>query len=263
MKWRNKINGVKEIWRFDNHWQLALSRLFFPSEKINVYRYKGLEILEDHSAGDANGAREVLTSMMYRQFLPLMNLPSEINVLDLGTNNGGFPLLLKSEKIRVKRLACVEFNPQTFSRMRFNIERNFDCEFIGLNVAACGENKEIEIALNSGSTDDSIYFNQSRGKTYRLQGLSFDEIYRRTFAAQIIDLCKIDVEGAEFEILGGREHQNLKNCRYLLMEIHHDKNRDRNAVLQKLNALGFDEINGEGKRDAEYHYVHFFINRNL
>jgi FkbM family methyltransferase len=263
MKWRNKINGVKEIWRFDNHWQLVLSRLFFPSEKINIYRFKGLEILEDHSAGDANGAREVLTSPMYRQFLALMNLPGEINVLDLGTNNGGFPLLLKSENIQIKKLVCVEFNPQTFSRMRFNIERNFDCEFIGLNVAVCGENKEIEIALKAGSTDDSIYSNQSNGKTYRLRGLTFDEIFRQTFAAQIVDLCKIDVEGAEFEILGGLDCQNLKYCRYLLMEIHHDKNRDRSAVMQKLNSLGFEEINGEDKRDDERHYVHFFINRHL
>ncbi len=263
MKLRNKINGVKEIWHFDNRWQLALSRLLFSSEKLNVYRYKGLEILEDHSAGDANGAREVLTSPMYRKFLPLMNLSAEINVLDLGTNNGGFPLLLKSENIRVKKLVCVEFNPQTFSRMRFNIERNFDCHFIGLNVAICGENKEIEIALKAGSTNDSIYFNQSGGKTHRLQGLTFDEIYRQTFAAQIIDLCKIDVEGAEFEILGGREYQNLKYCRYLLIEIHHDKNRDRNAVLQKLNALGFEEIDGGDKQSDEYHYVHFFINQNL
>jgi hypothetical protein len=159
MEWRNKINGVKEIWHFDNRWQLVLSRLFFSSEKLNVYRYKGLDILEDHSAGDANGAREVLTSSMYRQFLSLMNLSGEINVLDLGTNNGGFPLLLKSENVRIKKLACVEFNPRTFSRMRFNIERNFDCEFIGLNVAVCGENKEIEIALKAGSTGDSIYFN--------------------------------------------------------------------------------------------------------
>jgi hypothetical protein len=101
------------------------------------------------------------------------------------------------------------------------------------------------------------------GKTYRLQGLTFDEIYRQTFAAQIVDLCKIDVEGAEFEILGGREYQNLKYCRYLLMEIHHNKNHNRNTVLQKLDALGFEEIKGEDKQRDDYHYVHFFINRNL
>lgn len=261
---KSKINGIREIWRFDNRWQLILSRLFFPKERINIYRYKGLEILEDHAAGDANGAREVLTTEMYRRFLPQMNLPAEINVLDLGTNNGGFPLLLKSEKIEIKKLACVEFNPKTFSRMRFNIERNFDCEFTLLNAAICGENREIEIALKSGdSTDRSIYDVQTDGKKYRLQGLTFDEIYRRIFDGETIDLCKMDVEGAEFEIVEGGECERLKNCKYLLIEIHHNEKRDRNFVLQKLDALGFKEIDGEQKREARFHYVHFFENRNL
>ena len=262
---RNKINGVKEIWRFDNRWQLILSRLFFPSERINIYRYKGLEILEDHAAGDANGAREVLTSSMYRQFLPQMNLPDEINVLDLGTNNGGFPLLLKSEKIEIKKLVCVEFNPKTFSRMRFNVERNFDGDFVCLNAAVCGENKEIEVSLkDGGSTDDSIYDGrQSGGKIYRVQGLTFDSVYRQTFHDEIVDLCKMDVEGAEFEILAGGDCQNLKKCRYLLIEIHHGKDRDRTVVLRKLSDLGFREIDGETKRDARLHYVHFFENQNF
>lgn len=261
---KSKINGIKEIWRFDNRWQLIASRLFFPSEKINVYRYKGLEILEDHAAGDANGAREVLTSPMYRQFLPQMNLPNEINVLDLGTNNGGFPLLLKSENIQIKKLVCVEFNPKTFSRMRFNIERNFDCEFVCLNAAVCGENKEIEVALkDGGSTDDSIYDSRKNGKKYLVQGLTFDAIYERTFNNEIVDLCKIDVEGAEFEIVGGGECQNLKKCRYLLMEIHHGETRKRAVVLQKLNALGFKEIGGETRVAENLHYVHFFENGNL
>jgi hypothetical protein len=57
-----------------------------------------MQFLTDHDAGDANGAREVITSGMYRDLLSELDLDGRINVLDLGGNNGGFPLLLKAER---------------------------------------------------------------------------------------------------------------------------------------------------------------------
>ena len=61
-------------------------------ERLQIYKFNGLEILTDHDAGDTNGAREVLTSPMYRRFLPKMRFEAPANILDLGANNGGFPL---------------------------------------------------------------------------------------------------------------------------------------------------------------------------
>ena len=215
MSLKTKIDGLKEIWQFDNRWWLILTKIFFPSEKLHIYRYKSIEILNDHAAGDANGAREVLLSPMYRRFLPKMDLQGAINVLDLGGNNGGFSLLLKTEGLKLKKVVSVELNPKTYSRLRFNLERNLDCEIVTLNSALCGESHWLEVSLGAGSVADNIYedIKNSEGKSYRIKGLTFDEIYTAHFAKETIDVCKIDVEGAEFEVLLSENHNEIINCR--------------------------------------------------
>ena len=119
----NKINGVREIWKFDNRFEILRKRLFGNQSSIN-YRIGDLDFTVDHDAGDANGAREVIATDMYRQFFPFLDLAGPLNVLDIGANNGGFGLLLKYEQIAIKKYVGVEFNPATFMRLKFNIERN-------------------------------------------------------------------------------------------------------------------------------------------
>ncbi|MEZ5425528.1 MAG: FkbM family methyltransferase [Pyrinomonadaceae bacterium] len=261
----NKIKGIGEIWQFDNHWQLFFNRLFFSGEKINVYRLKNLEFICDHSAGDVNGAREVLTTDMYRGFLAKMELTGPLKILDLGSNNGGFPLLLASENKKIEKLVCVEFNPETFSRLRFNIERNLDCEFTPLNVGVCGDNREIRFDLQNGSgTSVNIYGQKGLESEngVRVPGETFDQIYERNFKGETVDICKMDIEGAEFEVFGSGKCLSLTNCRYLLIEIHHEKGTPRDLVLESLSELGFREADPPQPRD-EFHHVHLFFNKKF
>lgn len=263
MTLKNKFRGIKEIWRFDNRWQILFSRMFFPGEKICIYRYKDLEIVMDHSAGDANGAREVLTTDMYRRFLGLMKLGKELQILDLGSNNGGFPLLIRSEQFEISHLVCVEFNPETFSRLRFNIERNFRSRCDLLNLAVCGSPGEFEVGPGNGGTSASIYQETSpKPDARKIAGETFDEIYTRTFGQSTTDICKMDIEGAEFEIFESGTCQMLKMCRYLLIEIHHESGSPRDEVRQKLGELGFVENDPDSKSDS-FHHVHFFVNTEL
>lgn len=263
MSLKTKLDGIKQIWKFDNRFQLLVMRFFFPKESLNTYRYKGIEFITDHLNGDANGAREVLITEMYRKFLPKMNLSNQVNVLDIGANNGGFPLLLLSEKFQLNKLACIELNPNTFSRMRFNIERNSNCDFYPLNNAVCGENKVLDVKLGGGGTADNIYTTETtEGTNYQVKGKTFDTIYKDIFGNEIVDICKIDIEGAEFEMFRSGTVRNLKKCRYLLMEIHHEEGRNREEIIQILKEADFLEIDGEPKKDKDHH-VHFFINSQI
>jgi len=262
MSLRNKVNGIKEVWQFENRLWLITTKILFPRERIHIYRYKGLDVLVDHAAGDANGAREVLTSPMYRRFLPKMQFDGAVNVLDLGANNGGFPLLLQTSGIRLKKVVSVELNPNTFMRLRFNLERNLPCEVIALNAALCGENEWLEISLGTGSVSDSIYEGNAtdNAPVYKIEGLTLDEIYVRYFNDEIIDICKIDVEGAEFDVFTGYSHTNLRNCRYLIMEIHERGKRQAAEILPVIERLGFVAQPFEPDADQT---VYFFINSKL
>lgn len=85
----SKLIGLRQILFFDNFWQLLLQRLFFRKTALHVYRLGSLEFIVDHSAGDANGVREVIVSQMYRGLIPKMALEKNIALVDIGSYTGG------------------------------------------------------------------------------------------------------------------------------------------------------------------------------
>src|SRR5262245_11139755 len=95
----NKFNGLRDIWAFDNRWQLLWQRLLARGTGLTVYKMQGHELVVDHSAEDECGTRLCIVSEMYRKYLPFLNLQGPINVLDLGSNGGGFPLMLLFEGV--------------------------------------------------------------------------------------------------------------------------------------------------------------------
>lgn len=257
-----KFQGLKELWRFDNRWSLIISRLFFPSRSKLIYKFRGLEFLTDHAAGDANGARDLLVSDMYREHFRRMSLPNELNVLDIGANNGGFPLLLGSEGFAFRKLVSIELNPRTFERLQFNLERNFGAEVSAMNAAVCGTEREIEFSAGTAGTADSIYRStDSEDKSSAIvQGITFDHAIE-IFGIESIDICKMDIEGAEFEIFRSENASSVRKCKYVLIEIHHSGKDSRSFVIERLNWFGFAEI--EPRPDDEFHHVHLFENQRL
>ena len=250
------------MWQFENRLPLIITRTLFPRETLHVYRYKGFELLTDLKGGDANGAREVLTSPMYRRFLPQMDLPQPVNVLDIGANNGGFPLLLASSGFTLRKVVSVELNPNTFLRLRFNLERNLKCDVEPLNAAVSGESGKLKLSLGAGSSGDNIFNGDvnSGGTSFEIDGVTFDQLYERHFAGEVVDICKIDIEGAEFEVFGKPFHRNVRHCRYLIIEIHDGEGREPDTIVSVLSGLGFRHVSQPSDADAA---VHFFVNEQL
>jgi Methyltransferase FkbM domain len=109
----------------------------------------------------------------------------------------------------------------------------------------------------------TVFINKQTNKQTNkqiVQGVCFNDIFNQNFADEEVDICKIDIEGAEFEILLSENHSKITNCKHILMEIHHENDRDREIVRDKLKELGFIEKDGENKNEHNKHYVHFFIN---
>lgn len=259
MNLRTKFRGLREIWHFDNRLWLILSRIFFPGEKLQIYRLNGMEFVADHEAGDANGAREVLTSPMYQRFFSMMHLERTLNVLDIGANNGGFALLINSNNLRLRKLVSVELNPRTFVRLHFNLHRNLDCEIEVVNAALCGEPRTMNLKLGSGSVSDSIYRESTspNARNFMIEGLTFDAIFDSHFADEAVDICKIDVEGSEFEMFQMPGHERIRNCRYLIIEIHESSDNPASSIIERLIQMEFSHC-PPGNDDAPD--VHFFIN---
>jgi FkbM family methyltransferase len=246
---QSKMKGLRQVWAFDNRWPLLVQRLVFPREPVLVYRLGGITFVEDHAGGDANGAREVLTTSMYTDHLRHVRPGGPMNVLDIGANNGGFPLLLRHLGLPLQRVVSVELNPRTAARLRFNLDRNIDAPHEAVNAALCGRSGWLSVALGDGDVGDSIYAASAGAPPAgarppaRVRGVTFDELVTEYFGeGALIDICKIDVEFAEYEVFASPGHDLLGRCRWLIIEIHEGPTHAPRDVVSAILRHGFEEL---------------------
>lgn len=263
MNLKNKINGLREILKFDNWFANILKTLFQPQSQLFIYKLNGKEFLINKKAGDVPGFRSIVASNEYKPFLIKIKSLNNISVIDLGANVGGFICLLDSMKIKIKKLIAVEYNINTFYRLGINITTNFNFESYLINKAVVGFERDIIKKINLGGTGDSIFAtdNEVIGNKQTIQGITIDKIFNQyCIADEIIDLIKIDIEGAEYEIFEHTNYQKLKQCRYIIIEIHNVHNKSKETVFDKLKEIKFEECSLNLSKNKN---VYFFKNLNL
>jgi FkbM family methyltransferase len=241
-----RLAGLRAVLVFDNWPMLLLGRIFDRKAGFVVYRKNGCEILIDHGGGDQVGTRQCIATDMYRRYLPSFSLSGPIRVLDLGANGGGFPLMLKIEGIEIERAVSVEMNPLTFQRMLVNVSTNLGSSAVALNAAVCGEQgAEILLAPSRGGTSQSMYAHRAEAAMphVSVRTTTMPALYEQYFKSQLIDICKIDIEGAEYDAVAATPDAVLLKIRYLVMEFHDPKRTP--ALVERISALGFTQIAAE------------------
>lgn len=257
-KLANTLHGLRAISRFDNPVHCLCQRVLGRKIGWTVYSKGRLRFLVDHSAGDQNGTRDCIASPMYRELFEHMNLPEEIRVLDLGANGGGFPLLCLDLGYRLAALTCVEVNPFTFARLTLNITHNVGLRPTLMNAAIGGRPRELTLAFPAGGTGVSIFSASARAKESALiRVLTLDDIVQRGFGTDPVDVCKMDVEGAEYETLLEGPVETMTRIHYLIIEIHASDAAATDALSKRIINLGFGHVaTSRYCRD-----VHLFANR--
>jgi FkbM family methyltransferase len=245
----NLWHGFSTLLKFDNRMQLVLNRLLFRRQSLVIYRTRGMDVLVDHGGDDQNGTRACLTSDMYARYYHLIPPGRPLNVMDLGANGGGLALSLAAGGFTFDTLACVEMNPNTFSRLQFNVLRNVPTKHTRLiNAAAYHSDGTLSLKLGQGGTNDSLHANEGTEKASAEKTIatrSFDSLAQECFCHATIDLCKIDIEGAEFEMLLSDATKRFKDVRLVIMEIHPHPERRKAELLSTLARMGFEELSAE------------------
>jgi FkbM family methyltransferase len=273
MMYKHKFRGLESILTFDNWPTLLFGRLFDRKTGFVAYRKKGFDILIDHRGGDECGTRMCIAADTYRKYLPFFNLKGPVRVLDLGANGGGFPLMLRIAGIDVVRAVCVEMNPLTFLRLHVNLATNLGPSAVAINAAVCGmpEDSKIMIAPSRGGTGDSMFAERATRADGTVQAASqvavptttLQALYDRYFNGESIDICKIDIEGAEFDIFESSSSELLQKIKGLIMEIHcfDEAGRARAKVLlDRITTLGFEDITiDEGHKTGDGTEVRAFV----
>jgi hypothetical protein len=224
MSVKNKINGLLACLNFDNPFQLILSRLIFRKSRFVAHRVNGVQFVADQQGGDECGLRPCLIEGMYDPFIKatgILKSTSPLKVVDIGANAGGFSLIFSVLKIRVEKIVAVEMNPLTYSRMRLNLLTNFGPQAIPINAAIGGYSMNLNVPFTFGGTGDSVNFSKQACKSSFIVPMrTVDDLLNSEFEGQKIDLLKMDIEGSEWDILEFGTCQRLRDCRYLLIELH-------------------------------------------
>ena len=255
----NALCGLRAITQFDRVFFTLCQRLLGRRLGWTIYAKGRLKFLVDHLAGDQSGTRDCIAGPMYRELFKEMQLPRQLRLLDLGANGGGFPLLCLDLGFEFSALTCVEVNPFTHSRLSLNIRQNIGLRPKILNVAIGGHPRELTLSFPAGGTGFSIYdaADGTASEDAIIEVLTLDEIMHRGFADGTVDLCKMDVEGAEYEVLLGDSADSLQRVHYLVIEIHAAESAKQDALIRKLTTQGFERI----KTSTACDDVHLFVNR--
>lgn len=204
---------------------------------LQVLRVADLDVLVDHRAADIGSLAACRPDGAYGRMIQSMSLPDAPSVLDVGANIGGFPVLLRLLGIQPRQVVCVELNPRTFARLRCNVEGNYSrCEVLNLGVTSDG--RELCLRMGAGSTSDSVYRPGGHEASHvRVAGATLDQVADRIEGR--IDLCKIDIEHAEKEVLrqGVPSITALARIENLLIEIHPAEHLNEIVACLEANGL--------------------------
>ncbi len=190
---------------------------------------KAIDFWQKHS-----GLRYLQTHSIYSKILD-----SDSLVIDLGANLGQF-----SEAItREFKCSCyaIEAAPSLYSKLPENgLVKNF-------NYAISDRNEPLKFYISDNIECNSI--SQEVASSYGLQGeISVDGITLETFLnnqrIELVDLLKIDIEGAEEAVFNSTRDTTLCNVKQISIEFHDFmpgsiSTEEVNKITNRLKKLGF------------------------
>jgi FkbM family methyltransferase len=212
-----------------------------------------------------------------------VELPAEPVVLDIGANVGLFSIFITRERPKVK-IWAFEPMPDTLAALRRNIETH-GLDGMSLQAVALGAENEDDVRFTfyprfpgnstrypgDKAVGAEIPIEQIGKEAYEraMEPRSVDVDVRRlsdvlasTGPEGPIDLVKVDVEGAELDVLQGIDEKDWARINRFVIEVQ-DLHGRLDAVLAALDAHGFDTVVEQPEEVAQaFHYYLVFANRH-
>ncbi|KAG6033291.1 hypothetical protein E4U19_006549 [Claviceps sp. Clav32 group G5] len=221
--------------------------------------------LADDLAVYANSGAEFETQFLYKEIFgdkcyDTGPLPEDAVIIDAGANIGMFSLYIK-RKCPGARITAFEPAPDTAAALRLNLALH---EVHGVEVHECAlGSQDCEMKLTyfpnmpGNSTlhgdDEPAIFAGEVGRAHPVARLReerrevpvpvrrLSDVLRQMPGLVRVDLLKIDVEGAELDVLRGLDDDHWELVRRIVMEVG-DEHGDLAAAETLLRGRGFDVL---------------------
>jgi FkbM family methyltransferase len=191
-------------------------------------------------------------------------------VIDVGAYLGRYTFICSNRIGESGKVIAIEANPIVFEKLKKNIDLNQSTNITCLNYAVYSEKSKKKLFLREQSIDtiysphntvmvgrDKLTHNRSKeGRFVNIDANTLDDItYSTGIKPEDIKWIKIDVEGAEYEVLKGAKDILSKSKELkILIEVHHleeNKNlyQDIMEILKTYNfKIKFEKVHESGER---------------
>ncbi len=169
---------------------------------------------------------------------PLLSLGEKLNVVDVGCNDGSFLFYFRNSQ---GILLGIDLEPLEIVCAKANIPRAFF-----LNAGAWADNglRMFESAPNS--SDSSLIGSNKSGVYSPISVITLNDLVDKVFGpSSVIDILKVEAEGAEPEVLQG-SLMILDRVKYIAVDVGPERGPDElrtdEEVLKLLKEKGFDVV---------------------
>jgi len=158
--------------------------------------------------------------------------------IDIGSYVGTWSVWASKQVGSDGKVVAVEPDPINFKMLLINIKKLKN--IIPVNVALWSENTTLNLFMSTYPTMHSLTKNYKRSYI-KVKCLTLDSLIKSLNLSEV-DALKIDVEGAELEVLKGAK-ETLKKLKWILVEIHNEKLRKKVSTLLKNESFILYRIN--------------------
>jgi len=171
-----------------------------------------------------------------------------ITFVDIGTNEGGYTDFIK-KTLDVKKLYCFEPIDFLYEKLKYK-HNNPNSKIYNLALSDATKNKKFyqyEITSQSSfyEQDDTFKSLKTLKKSFIIKTTTFDKMFNKN---KKIDLCKIDTQGEDLNILKGmKKNLSKKNIKLLKIEllfskIHKNTNSNFFTIMNFLKKYNYNLI---------------------
>jgi len=189
-------------------------------------------------------------------------------VLDIGANLGRYTVIAAKKIQKEGKVISIEANPSIFELLTKNIQLNELTNVIPLNCAVFSEKTKIKFFVNDDlrnnqfgtiNSDIDNFANKGLEQHVYVDANTVDSILsENSIEIQEVKWMKIDVEGAEFDVIKGSKEliSNAKNLK-IIVEIHNLSNGTtyHKEIKEFLESFGYKIEYEERRPSGESHVI--------
>jgi FkbM family methyltransferase len=215
-----------------------------PAGKVRQYNYKGNTIFYISPSDFLHGLKEIFVQEIYK-----INLGLSPYIIDCGSNIGLSVIYLK-EKYNDAQIIAFEPDKKNFELLRKNIT-SFKLKDVTLEEKAVWIS-DTELHFKNEGNMGSKIANSSGANSSTVQAIRLKDFIHRK-----VDFLKIDIEGAEYEVLKDIK-ENLHFVQNMFLEYHGSfkENNELIEILEIINESGFNFYIKEATSVYDYPFVY-------